>query len=109
MTLKNVIITSVLTTFVTNFLISFILGSWLFWFLAFIAGWLYLGYLGSIADREELNPFILFGPIYLAGAVFVPKTDCGFHCLWEHFTKRPFPSFSIQSPIKFNNEKTNEH
>lgn len=99
MKLKNVIVASVLTTLVTNLLIS----SWIFWLLVFIAGWVYLGYLGCIAEKYQLNTFVVFGPIYLFTAILYTKS-AAFYRLWEHFTSRPIPNISFQNPIKLNNE-----
>ncbi len=99
MKLKQVVLTAVVTSLVTNFLLS----SWLFWIVLFIGLWFYLGYLGNIVDDPPLNDplFMIMGPISLIVCLIYNRTR-GLKRLWRHFFKKPIPS--IRSPFVFKEE-----
>lgn len=98
--IKSTIVVAFLTTLLTNFLLS----SVLFWVIAFIALWLYMGYLSNVMDsyNTKFDSFVLFGPFGFFISLMENGT-AGLRRLWYHWFGKPMPT--IRSPFVFEDDE----
>lgn len=99
---KSTIVVAIVTTLLTNFLLS----SWLFWLIACIALWLYIGYLGTVMEDffipDWCDPIIILGPFCFIGSLMENGLD-GLKRLWNHFFSKPMPT--LRSPFVFDKDE----